>query len=30
MSNNFEYPEDYQSYINDLEDNEIYSDSGFI
>lgn len=30
MSNNFEYHEDYQSYINDLEDNEIYSDSGFI
>lgn len=30
MDNNFEYPEDYQLYVNDLEDNEIYSDSGFI
>jgi len=30
MNNNFEYPEDYKSYLNDLEDNEIFSDAGFI
>ena len=30
MSINFEYPNDYLSFINDLEDLEISSDSGYI
>lgn len=30
MDNNFEYPNDYQLYMKNLIDNEIYSDSGFI
>ncbi|SFN92463.1 hypothetical protein SAMN05421594_4737 [Chryseobacterium oleae] len=30
MSLNFEYPNDYLSYINNLKDNEINSENGYI
>lgn len=30
MSLNFEYPNDYLSYMNSIKDNEVYSDNGFI
>ncbi|ANF52971.1 hypothetical protein A0O34_21665 [Chryseobacterium glaciei] len=30
MNNNFEYPDDYLSYVNKLQNNEIFTDSGYI
>lgn len=30
MNNNFKYPDDYLSYVNNLQDNEIFTDSGYI
>ncbi|WPO91747.1 SMI1/KNR4 family protein [Chryseobacterium sp. HR92] len=30
MNLNFQYPKDYLSYINTLENSEVYSDNGFI
>lgn len=30
MNNNFEYPDDYLSYVNKLQDNEIFTENGYI
>ena len=30
MINNFEYPNEYLSYLKELQDNEIFTDSGYI